>query len=220
MVQVPDFIERNCTKASFWDERFEQQFTPWDKGTVPARLQDFMANDCARLVPGPGCCFIPGCGNAWEVALFAQAGWQVTAIDFSAQAVARAQAQLGPWAQCVKQADFFRWQDDHPQATQFDLIYERAFLCALPPGKWPEIVTQWARLLRPGGLLLGFFYFATQPGGPPFGSDPEQLRQYLSPHFRLLDDQDVPDSIAVFAGKERWQIWQRHDENAPDATGT
>lgn len=225
---VPQFGERNSTRAEFWDERFEQQFTPWDKGTVPAQLHDFVRNG-AGLVPSqlppqppvnPRRCFIPGCGSAYEVVALAQAGWEVTAIDFSARAVQQAKSQIGPWAHCVSQADFFTWHEQHPQPRQqagfdigfgigFDIIYERAFLCALPRVRWPEIVAQWHNLLRPGGLLLGFFYFDPHPGGPPFGADPEQLGQLFAPHFQLLSDQAVNDSIGPFQGKERWQIWQR-----------
>lgn len=207
MAGVPDFTERNCTTPAFWDERFAQNFMPWDKGAVPQQLQQFVA-------PLPtGRCLIPGCGLGWEVALLADAGWQVDAIDFSATAVAQAQQQLtqiGPWASCVRQADFFSLD----QVEAYDVIYERAFLCALPVAQRPAIVAQWLRLLKPGALLAGFFYLDqaavdNPPKGPPFAIASQQLQDLLAPHFMCLIDEPVPDSIAVFASKERWQVWQR-----------
>jgi trans-aconitate methyltransferase len=38
-----------------------------------------------------------------------------------------------------------------------DLIYERAFLCAIPPAMRPQLLARWAELLPAGGLLAGFF---------------------------------------------------------------
>jgi hypothetical protein len=31
----------------------------------------------------------------------------------------------------------------------------------------------------------------------------------LTPHFDLIEDEAVSDSIAVFAGRERWMTWRR-----------
>jgi thiopurine S-methyltransferase len=35
-------------------------------------------------------------------------------------------------------------------------------------------------LLEPGGWLLGLFWCHRRQGGPPYGSDPQQLNQQLS----------------------------------------
>jgi hypothetical protein len=64
-------------------------------------------------------------------------------------------------------------------------------------------------LLGPGGLLAGFFYFADEPKGPPFGARPEELAALLAPWFGRGGDLEVEDSIALFRGRERWQVWQR-----------
>jgi thiopurine S-methyltransferase len=66
-------------------------------------------------------------------------------------------------------------------------------------------------LSAPGGRLIGFFFFSEEPKGPPFGITPEALDALLSPWFVREDDQPVKDSIPVFAGMERWQVWRRID---------
>ncbi len=200
---MPDFFDKNATLHAFWDDRVARDFTPWDSGGVPQRLQDFSRHSPPRRT------FVAGCGSAWEVRHLLEAGWDVTAIDFSPLAVARACTTLGPFASHVQQADFFSFQ-----ANAFELIYERAFLCALPPQRWPDIVARWDELLIEGGLLAGFFFFATTRSGPPFGAEPEALQALLQPHFDLLDDVPVEDSIEVFAGKERWQIWKKRAKTA------
>jgi SAM-dependent methyltransferase len=193
------FENRDPNSPAFWTERFEQQFTPWDWGGVPGALQQFVT----RLQPRVA--LIPGCGTGYEVAFLSDAGWDVTAIDFSPAAVAAAKDRLGPWAERVTEADFFTFTPERP----VDLIYERAFLCALPPSKWPAVITRWAQLLPAGGLLAGFFFFDNSVKGPPFGADRAELQAMLSRYFEQIDDQPVSDSIPVFAGKERWQVWRK-----------
>lgn len=197
---MPTFQTRDSAAAEFWTERFEQRFTPWDKGGVPEALKQFVAQS-----PQPRIALIPGCGTGYEAAYLSEAGWDVTAIDFSPAAVAAAQAALGPWAAKVIEADFFAFLPPKP----VDFIYERAFLCALPRRLWPNVARRWAELLPAGGMLGGFFYFDDSPKGPPFGIAPAELDALLSRDFERIEDAPITDSMPVFAGKERWQLWRR-----------
>lgn len=197
---MPTFEVRDPAAPDFWSERFKQNFLPWDRGGVPDALQRFVDRTSHKHVA-----LIPGCGLGHEVACLSEAGWDVTAIDFSPAAVAAARSSLGPWASRVVEADFFSFVPPRP----VDLIYERAFLCALPPDRWSHIVMHWAELLPPGGLLAGFFYFDDAPKGPPFGITPARLDALLTPYFERIEDSLATDSVAVFTGKEHWQVWRR-----------
>jgi hypothetical protein len=197
---MPTFEQRDPTLPGFWDERFAREFTPWDMGGVPAALRQFVERH-----PAPRHGLIPGCGAAHELAYLCEAGWDALAIDFSGAAVTAARNQAGHWAARVHQADFFSFVPPHP----VDFIYERAFLCALPAVMRARVVSRWADLLSAGGLLAGFFYFDGAGKGPPFGMEPGELAALMSPCFEKVDEQPVPDSIPVFAGKERWQVWKR-----------
>jgi SAM-dependent methyltransferase len=197
---MPTFENRDPACPGFWSERFENQFTPWDRGGVPQALRQFVGQSLA-----PRAALIPGCGIGYEVAYLSEAGWDVTAIDFSPAAVTAARAVLGPWAKNVVEADFFTFTPQKP----VDLIYERAFLCALPRRLWPQVAQRWAALLAPGGLLAGFFFFNDDPKGPPFGIAQAELDALLTAHFECVQNDAVTDSIPVFAGKEYWQVWRR-----------
>lgn len=191
--------EQRPEHPDFWCKRFGEGTTPWDAGKVPA---DFAAFVAGRT---PLTTLIPGCGSAWEAGHLAAAGWPVTALDFSPAAVARARAVLGKAPVDLLCADFFNFAPD--QAYQ--LIYERAFLCALPRKLWADWGRRVAELLPPGGLLAGYFFICDQLKGPPFGIAANELDALLLPNFARIADAPVADSIPVFAGRERWQIWQR-----------
>lgn len=197
---MPEFASRDPNTPAFWDERFERGFTPWDRGGVPQALRDFVARSGRPLTT-----LIPGCGAAYELEFLLEQGWDAIAIDFSPAAVAKAKAGLGQWAGRVVEADFFGYVPARP----LELVYERAFLCALPRAMWPRVAARWAELLAPGTKLAGFFFFDDVPKGPPFGIARKQLEALLSPDFECIEDAEVTDSIPVFAGKERWMVWQR-----------
>lgn len=197
---MSDFLQRDPRSPAFWDERFERHFTPWDQGGVPQALRAFAVTQPSLAT------LIPGCGSAYELAFLAQQGWDATAIDFSPAAVAQGKAAVGAQhAARVVEADFFEWQPARP----LQLIYERAFLCAMPRAMWPQVAARWAQLLAPGALLAGYFFFDEAPKGPPFGITRAQLDGLLSGAFDCIADEHVSDSIPVFAGKERWMVWRR-----------
>jgi len=199
--------------ADFWDHRFRSGVTPWEADTVPVELRQFVRSGPpatgtatateARRRPRV---LVPGCGSGLDAAYLDQQGWQVTALDFSAAAVELARQAVGDsWRGTLLAADFFSFVPAEP----FDLIYERAFLCALPRHLWPQYGLRMAELLPAGGLLAGYFFFAEELRGPPFGVVPEQLAALLAPAFVRREDRAVSHSLPVFAGRERWQIWQR-----------
>jgi hypothetical protein len=197
---MPDFAHRDPLAPAFWDERFDRQFTPWDRGGAPAELREFVAQS-----PQPCSALVPGCGAAYELALMLEAGWDATAIDFSASAVDRAKRLAGQWADRIVQADFFDYTPPRP----LDLVYEQAFLCALPRARWPDVARRWEQLLPRSGLLAGYFFFDDAPKGPPFGITRAQLDALLEPGFECIVDDAVKESVPVFAGKERWMVWKR-----------
>jgi len=192
--------EQRPEHPDFWCKRFGEGVTPWDAGKVPDAFADFISRQ-----PLPLNTLIPGCGSAWEAAHLADIGWQVTALDFSPAAIEKAREILGSAPVDLVCADFFTFVPARP----IGLIYERAFLCALPRKLWDDWSRRIAELLPSGGILAGFFFVCEQPKGPPFGILPDQLSQLLAPNFTLLEDAPVSDSIPVFAGRERWQVWQR-----------
>lgn len=207
---MADFSTRDPSQPAFWDERFAAGFTPWDARGVPPAFRRWL--ESAR--PGAGVrLLIPGCGSAYEAAALDARGVDVLAIDYSPQAIERARGQLPPPLadRVLRQADFFAFD-----AAPFDIVYERAFLAALPPRLWPAWAQRCAQLLQPGGALIGLFFIddaaPEDRRGPPFAIRRAELDRLLTADFDLAQDLEVApaESLPVFAGRERWQHWRRH----------
>jgi SAM-dependent methyltransferase len=191
----------------FWEIRFRESRMPWDAGGVPRELQHYLASALH-----PRRVLIPGCGAAYEARAFLEAGYQVSAIDFSPAAVEAARQVLGPLHDVVCLGDFFAY--DFPSPA-FDVIYERAFLCSMPHYLWSRYAVRVTELLRPGGSLIGFFFFSDRDGGPPFGLKQGELSALLGDTFTLIANQPVEGSAPVFADRERWQEWQYSARTIP-----
>lgn len=189
------------TSPGFWDQRYAAGKTPWDQRAIPSRLAEFL-----HRTPVSGRAFVPGCGSGYEIKSLHEQGWPVLGLDFSAAAVAHAQRELGPLGHLVRVGDFFAPAAD---LAGFSLVYERTFLCALPPELHASYARRMAELIVPGGVLCGFFFLGPEDEPPPHPLRQEQINGLLGRDFELTENLAVPDSLPLFAGKERWQVWRR-----------
>ena len=199
----PSSQEIDSSRTQFWVKRWQGGKIPWDLGHVPKDLLSFLE----RTHGEPTRVLVPGCGSGYEVRAFHDAGHDVSAIDFSGPAVAHARATLGPLGDRVIQGNFFK----HDFAGQrFGLIYERGFLCSIPPARWREYASRMADLLVPGGRLVGLFLYGEEPEPPPFPLRDTTASALFDPEFRLVRATEAaPDSVPVYQGMERWQEWER-----------
>jgi SAM-dependent methyltransferase len=166
--------------VAFWQQRFDAGQLPWDRGGTSPRLLAWLADGSLQ----PCRIAVPGCGSGHEVVALAQAGFEVTAIDYTPGAVAATEERLrraGVRARVV-QADVLDWQP----ASPLDAIYEQTCLCALHPDHWVAYGTQLHRWLIPGGQLALLAMQAPREGaregrieGPPYHVDVHALRALL-----------------------------------------
>ena len=196
----PSFPALDSTTPDFWNVRYQANFTPWDAGGVPPEVAALATGTTPR-----GRVLVPGCGSGWELAEFSSAGWDALAIDFSAAAVERARALLPAQRERIVLADFFEFDT----GSGFDLVYERTFLCALKPDLWPRWSNRIADVVRPGGLLAGFFYREDKRGGPPFALPEGRLEEMLGARFERIARAPSIAPIDLFRDREQWEIWRR-----------
>ncbi len=189
--------QADSAQPDFWSQRYASGRTPWQLDYVPKQLDAFI-----RALPVGARVLIPGCGGDWRtIRAFREAGHNVTAIDFSPVAVEQAGKALGEFE--VILGDFFTYDF----AKRFDIVYERTFLCSLPPRFWKNYVTRVAQLLQPKGTLVGFFLYGEESDPPPYPLSEATARELFTGRFQLVRAEAVPDSMPIFCGMEKWQEW-------------
>lgn len=142
----------------FWDSRFRERRTPWERDELnPA----FLAWRAAGLLPRCRI-LVPGAGRSREPLAMLQAGFDVVALDLAQSAVTTQRELIGEGR--VVQADATVWMPDQP----FDAVYDQTCLCALPPDLWVAYERQLRSWIRPGGCLFVLFMQTGRNGGPPF----------------------------------------------------
>ena len=133
---------------------------PWDSGTVPPEVKDFIAKT------SPGRALDLGCGSGTSSLALARAGWNVSGVDFSGIAIriARRKAQTGKL-----RVDFLVGNAARLPAPVFgipyDLVLDIGCFHGLSPRDKEAYLQQLERLLTDNGtwLVYGFFF----PGNTP-----------------------------------------------------
>jgi SAM-dependent methyltransferase len=192
--------------AEAWERRYQEGNTGWDLGQPAPAFVHWLGSNQA---PPPGKAVVLGAGRGHDALLFASHGFGVTAVDFAPSplaALAHRAKSLGLDVQTLQQ-DIFDLVPEHQ--GQFDYVIEHTCFCALDPSQRDAYVDLVADLLTPDGELLAIFFTHSRPGGPPFGSTPEELRQRFSPRFEVLTLQSIPHSVPARQGEEHLARFRR-----------
>jgi len=168
-----------------WDARYRDGQDGWELGQPAPPLQRFLeGHPLDPRADGPAPVLVPGCGRGHEAVLLAARGFAVVGLDFSAEALAEAQRLHGEGDRAGGgrlrwlQADLFdgaALAAAGLAAGSLQGVVEHTCFCAIPPGQRQAYAATVQQLLQPGGWLLGLFWCHQRPGGPPFGSAPEEI---------------------------------------------
>lgn len=120
---------------------------PWDTGISPPELVAFIQ------LHSTGRALDLGCGTGRNVLALAQAGWQVTGVDFAVRAVAAAKRRIrAAHARAdIRLGDVTRLE--HVR-DPFDLILDIGCYHGLPDASRAAYRENLRRLLAPGGTFL------------------------------------------------------------------
>lgn len=198
----------------FWADLYKSlpaAAPPWDLGRVAPPI----ARIAGEGVVAPGArVLVPGCGLGHEAIHLARAGFTVTAMDLTEDAIrlgAEAASRAG--VRCAWEVGDFLAPDPSTElrtgGRTWDAICEHALFCAVEPSEREGYVAAAAARLVPGGALFGLFYAHQREGGPPYATREDEVRRLFSPQFAIERLRRAPDSIDRRAGEELEAVLRR-----------
>ena len=189
-----------------WDENYEQGTAGWDLGRPTPVFQRLLAS--GRFAPGR--MIVLGAGRGHDAREFARHGFQVTAVDFSSQAVSEMHRLAAPDAHVeILQQDIFTLPETLNQS--FDYVLEYTCFCAIDPQRRSEYADLVTRLLKPNGIYIDLaFPLDGRKGGPPFAvSASEILDLFQARGFKLISREKPADSISARRHAEELFLFQK-----------
>ena len=189
-----------------WEADYERGTDGWDLGGPAPTFTRLAAS--GRFVPGS--MIVLGAGRGHDARLFADHGFQVTAVDFTAYAVREMRRLTDPTAPIkILQHDIFALPREFN--GKFDYVLEYTCFCAIDPRRRSDYADLVAHLLKPGGMYIDLaFPLSTHSGGPPFAvSVAELLDLFYSRGFTLLAREEAAESTAKRRGLEELFIFQK-----------
>jgi hypothetical protein len=196
----------DVNSPSKWDADYARQTAGWDLG-APTPVFKRIAGG-GRFPPGR--MLVPGAGRGHDAREFARHGFQVTAVDFSEEAVREMQRLTDPAAPLeILQHDLFTLPHELDQS--FDYILEYTCFCAIDPARRAEYADLVTRLLKPAGMYIDLaFPLDGRSGGPPFAvTDAEVLDLFQTRGFELVSREKPADSVRPRRGAEELFIFQK-----------
>jgi hypothetical protein len=189
-----------------WDENYEQGTAGWDLGRPTPVFQRLLAS--GQLAPGR--MIVIGAGRGHDAREFARHGFQVTAVDFSSQAVSEMHRLAAADAPVeILQHDIFTLPETLNHS--FDYVLEYTCFCAIDPNRRAEYADLVTRLLKPMGIYIDLaFPLDGRKGGPPFAvSASEVIDLFQARGFKLISREKPADSISARRGAEELFIFQK-----------
>ena len=197
-----------------WEERYQQEDTPWDKGAAAPPLVDLLQSHPECF--GAGDILVPGCGRGHdcrEIARMIPAS-QVIGLDISQTALQQARQLDARQAVTYREADFLTAQAE--EYVEISAIFEHTCFCAIDPSLRPAYAEACARLLPAGAYWVAIVFLTPREIddptiGPPFQSSIAEIEELFSPHF-TLEQSYVPErTYSGRKGKERVMLWRRKE---------
>ena len=195
------------SQHEFWESIYAAGEPAWDLGSATPVFQDLIA--MGDIKPGKIC--LPGSGLGYDAVLFAQNGFDVTALEFSATAV-RHQRELADAAKVeidIIECDFFNLPER--LFGNFDAVVEYVTLCAVDPVRRTDFARVMLNLLKPDGLYISLLFpIEDRLGGPPYGlNELETIETFESVGFTLGSAKSHFATIKPRRGREKLMVFKK-----------
>lgn len=188
---------------AFWDNKYNNEKLGWDIGYISTPIKNYidqLSNKNLKIL-------IPGAGNGYEVEYLFNSGFNnIYVVDIAQQPLDNLKNRIPNFPEDrLIHIDFFDLQE-----SNFDLILEQTFFCALDPGLREPYAIKMNNLLREKGKLAGLLFdFPLTGKGPPFGGDINEYKKLFFQHFKIKTLERAYNSIKPRNGNELFFIFEK-----------
>ena len=187
--------------TQFWEDIYLDDDAGWDLGGVTPVFDD-IADQLSR---GKVC--IVGCGKGYDSVMFAQKGFDVTAVDFAPSAVIALETMSNKENVNIQilQSDIFFLTPEYDSV--FDYVIEQTCFCAVNPQRRQEYERLVYKILKPGGKLIGLWFpldKTIENGGPPWGITIDEVKSIFKNGW-IIEREEFPE-ISIQPRKNREKL--------------
>ena len=187
--------------TQFWEDIYLDDDAGWDLGGVTPVFDD-IADQLSR---GKVC--IVGCGKGYDAVMFAQKGFEVTAVDFAPSAVIALETMSNKENVNIQilQSDIFVLTPEYDSV--FDYVIEQTCFCAVNPQRRQEYERLVFKILKPGGKLIGLWFpldKTLEDGGPPWGITINEVKSIFN-YGWIIEREEFPE-ISIQPRKNREKL--------------
>ena len=193
--------------SQFWEDIYLENDTGWDlKGVTP--FFDSISNE---LIQGKVC--ILGCGRGYDAIMFAEKGFDVTAVDFAPTPISELNKLAIQKSVIITtvQDDIFSLVEKFPDT--FDYVIEQTCFCAINPNRRKEYETLVRTILKPDGKLVGLWFpldKSQEEGGPPFGTTIYEVKSIFNSGWKIEKENFPSQSVEPRKGREKLIIFKKN----------
>ncbi len=191
-----------------WSERYQSGETPWEKGEPHPELP-FLLSAHHEILGNAERVLVPGCGFGHDAQLIhAVTRANVLGLDLAQEPIEQAKQRYCKKGLAWTVGDLFDWPG------RYDLVFEHTCFCAIPIERRGDYAAAMARLIQPGGHLLGIFFLNPDhegEEGPPFGVTLDELEGFFGEDFALEWSQEPSQTYEgrEGEGRELSMLWRR-----------
>ena len=192
--------------TQFWEDIYLDDDAGWDLGSVTPVFD----NIADQLNRGKVC--IVGCGNGYDAVMFAQKGFEVTAVDFAPSALIKLEIMSNKENVNVQiiQSDIFVLTPEYDSV--FDYVIEQTCFCAVNPQRRQDYERLVYKILKPGGKLIGLWFpldKTLEDGGPPWGITINEVKSIFNNGW-IIEREEFPEtSIQPRKNREKLIIFEK-----------
>jgi SAM-dependent methyltransferase len=195
------------SEQEFWNSIYQNKNTGWDLKSPTPVFQRFLKE---KKIFYTGKLLILGSGYGYDAVEAAKAGYEVTAIDFSASAVnfAKKLAKGENVNVDFILNDFFKLEVEHSDG--YNAVFDYVTYCAIYPARREEYAKLIKTLLKCRGLFIALWFpVEKRESGPPFRINLNETESFFSKFLKLKSSTIEADTIKPRKGREVLQIYEK-----------